>query len=64
MYSVSEGIIYEDDAEISSEQFQRPYQYLIQLSDHPATLDTYSYSQPKKIDIQQFFGTVLRFLIT
>ena len=55
-------MVYEDNAEISSEQFQRPYQYLIQLSDHPASLDTYSYLESKKIDMQQFFGTVLRWV--
>ncbi|XP_065899490.1 E3 ubiquitin-protein ligase rnf213-alpha-like isoform X3 [Dysidea avara] len=55
-----DDMIYQDNKELSSKQYQRPFQYLLQLSDHSATLDTYSYSQPKNVDCQQFFNTVLR----
>jgi len=52
---------YYDEKELWSEQYQRPYQYLVELSNHPTTLDKFSYSSPIKVDYQHFFKTVLKY---
>ena len=52
---------YCDTNEILSEQYQRPYQYLVRLSDPTALLDTYTFTKfDISNDVKRFFSVVLR----
>ncbi|XP_065899482.1 E3 ubiquitin-protein ligase rnf213-alpha-like isoform X2 [Dysidea avara] len=56
------GMIYGDTEMLSSEQYQRPYQYLSRLTDHTVTLDRYSYTQMlgNNADFHELLHIVIR----
>ena len=55
-------MIYGDTEMLSSEQYQRPYQYLSRLTDHTVTLDRYSYTQMlgNNADFHELLHIVIR----
>ena len=54
---------YYDENETLSEQYQRPYQYLIRLSDPTAVLDTYTFTQSDvTYDVKSFLSVVLKYV--
>lgn len=55
---------YYDETEIFSEQYQRPYQYLVRLSIPTAVLDTYTFTKSHvTIDIKGFLSVVLKYVV-
>ena len=54
---------YYDETEILSEQYQRPYQYLVRLSDPTALLDTYTFTESHVTDdVKGFLSVVLKYV--
>ena len=52
---------YCDLNEVLSEQYQRPYQYLVRLSDSAILLDTYTFTKSDiNNDVKKFLNVVLR----
>ena len=52
---------YCDSNEILSEQYQRPYQYLVRLSNSSISLDTYTFTKLDiNNDVKKFLNVVLR----
>ena len=55
-------MFYCDEKEILSDQYQRPYQYLVRLSDPTAVLDAYKFSKSHRInDMKSFLYVVLKY---
>ena len=58
--------VYYDEKEILSDQYQRPYQYLMQLSDSATSLNSYTYSKLKSKlsadEVKSFLDVVLRYM--
>lgn len=52
---------YCDTNEISSDQYQRPYQYLMRLSNPTDVLDTYTFTNSNlSTNVDSFLSVVLR----
>ena len=59
------GAFFCDTNEILCEQYQRPYQYLVRLSDPTAILDTYTFTKSNlNKDMKNFLYVVLKYVST
>ena len=60
------GAVYFDEKEILSDQYQRPYQYLMRLSNSSTSLDSYTFSKSSSklsaSEVKSFLHVVLRYV--
>lgn len=53
--------VFQDDKEVLSDEYQRPYQYLRKLSESEISLDTYSFVESKgAVNVKAFLDVILR----